>query len=82
MTTETKKDVIRALHAINAIQDGRSFEKKHGEIMVTVETVITTVLLRVCNGDPRFAASMLNEGLVYAIENRLAHYENVMRSET
>lgn len=66
-------DTVRALAAAKAIIDSRDPIGQQGEILVTTEHAIATVLLAVM-GDARSAAGMLNNGLVPGIEERLAYY--------
>ena len=80
MTSLSDADTIRCLEASKAIIDnrftsvaGRRPDFKAAEIMVTLEQVITTVLLALYD-DPKMAARMLNEALVPGVEERLALY--------
>lgn len=67
-------DTMRAARACHEILDGRHPTLKMGEIMVTTEHVVATVLLAVMGGDARKAAGMLNEGLVNGVEHRISMY--------
>lgn len=68
---ETSADTARAVAAASRIIDGRSIDAHAGEIMVTAEYTVATVLLALYP-DPEKAAAMLNEGLVPGIEQRLS----------
>jgi len=72
--TEPKKDTMRSQKAVMDILDGRDPIKDLGDVMVTLEHTVSTVLLMVMHKDARKAANMLNEGLVEGIELRLAYY--------
>lgn len=71
--SEAQKDTQRALAAAMVVFDDRDPATDYGDILVTTEHVIATVLLALFR-DPRKAAAMLNEGLVQGVENRLAFY--------
>lgn len=70
--TEPQKDTQRALAAAKHILDGRDPKRELGAVMVTLENLVALVLLAGMDNDPRKAASMLNEGLVQGVEERLA----------
>lgn len=67
-----KKDTQRAFAACKAIVDGRDPSRHSSAILVTAEHAIAVVLLAACEGNPRMAAAMLNEGLVHGVEERLS----------
>lgn len=69
---ETQKDTQRALAAAKAIIDGRDVVADQGAIMVTLEHLVSTVLMATTGGNHRLAAGMLNEGLAPGVEERLA----------
>lgn len=70
--TEPQKDTQRALAAAKLIIDGRDPSADHSSIMVTLEGLVSLVLLAVMGNDHSKAAGMLNEGLVPGVEQRLA----------
>lgn len=67
---EPQKDTQRALAAAKLIFDGR--DPGDASVMVTLEGLVTLVLLAHMGRDQRKAAAMLNEGLVPGVESRLA----------
>lgn len=69
---EPQKDTQRAIAAAKLIIDSRDLSTDHGAILVTLEGLVTLILLMVMNNDVNKAASMLNEGLVPGVEQRLA----------
>lgn len=69
---EPQKDTQRALAAAKLIFDGRDPDKDSGAILVTLEGLVTIVLLATMKRDESRAAAMLNEGLVPGVEGRLA----------
>ena len=69
--TEAEKDTLRSLAAAKKIIDGRNLGTDYATIMVTLEHMVSVLLLILMN-DPRKAAAMLNETLVPGIEYRLA----------
>lgn len=70
--TEPQKDTQRALAAAKLIIDDRDPSADHGAVLVTLEGLVSLVLLAVMGNDERKAAAMLNEGLVPGVENRIA----------
>lgn len=70
--TEPQKDTQRALAAAKLIIDGRDPEGDSSSILVTLEGLVTLVLLATMKNDAANAAGMLNEGLVPGVEQRLA----------
>ncbi len=68
--TEPQKDTQRQLAAAKLIFDGR--DPGDASVMVTLEGLVTLVLLAHMRNDPRTAAAMLNEGLVPGVEQRIA----------
>ena len=70
--TEPQKDTQRALAAAKLIIDGRDPNADSSSIMVTLEGLVTLVLLATMKNDAANAAGMLNEGLVPGVEQRLA----------
>lgn len=70
--TEPQKDTQRALAAAKLIIDGRDPSADHGAILVTLEGLVSLVLLAVMGNDEKKAAAMLNEGLVPGVEERIA----------
>ena len=73
---EPRKDTLRAKEAAAALIDGRDPIADRGKIMVTLEHLVSTVLLVVMDRDPEKATGMLNEGLVQGVEWRLALYNS------
>jgi hypothetical protein len=73
--TDPEKDTLRALSAAREVVDGRDFEADMPAILVTLDHVVATVLIAVMGNDARKAAEMLNEGLLPAVEERIAQYE-------
>jgi hypothetical protein len=71
--TEYALDIERARAAAKAIVDGRDLVHDQARILVTLDHVVTLLLI-ILMRDPRKAAAMLNEGLVPGIEERLTLY--------
>ena len=69
---EPQRDTQRALAAAQIIFDGRDPATDSSGVLVTLEGLVTLVLLAVMNRDESKAAAMLNEGLVPGVEGRLA----------
>lgn len=67
--TATEK---RALHMVRALVQGIDLETDHVEAIEALDHAVATVLLTVCAGNHRAAATLLNEALVPRIEERLA----------
>lgn len=74
--TEAQKDTARAHGALKEIFDGRDPVGDMSSIMVTLEHTVSGALLVVMGGDPRKAATMLNEGLVEGVEKRLGYFSS------
>ena len=70
--TEPQKDTQRAIAAAKLIIDDRNPFEDSSSILVTLEGLVSLVLLAVMENDERRAAAMLNEGLVPGVEARLA----------
>jgi hypothetical protein len=70
--TEPQRDTQRAIAAAKLIFDGRDPRDDGSSILVTLEGLVSLVLLATQGNDPDKAAGMLNEGLVPGVENRLA----------
>ena len=70
--SDPQKDTQRALAAAKAIIDGRDPNADSSSILVTLEGLVSLVLLATMGNDPDKAAGMLNEGLVPGVEIRLA----------
>lgn len=70
--TDGERDTQRAIAAAKAIFDGRDPRADFGSIHVTLEGVVSLVLLALMRGDARKAAGMLNEGLVPGVERRIS----------
>ena len=70
--TDPQKDTKRAIAAARLIIDGRDPSASMGEILTTLDAVVSLILLAVMDNNERLAAAMLNEGLVPAVEQRLA----------
>ena len=68
--TEPEKDTQRAIAAAKLIIDGRN--PTDSSVMVTLEGLVSLLLLAHMGNDERKAAAMLNEGLVPDIEARIA----------
>lgn len=73
--TPPEKDTQRVVNTVKALLDGRDPQRDLGEVMITLEGVVTATLLMVMNQDRRKAAGMLNDGLVEGVERRLAYSE-------
>lgn len=69
--TGQQKDTQRAIAAAKVLIDGRDPKADYGEILVTLEGLVSLILLAVMDS-PRTAAAMLNEGLVPGVEARIA----------
>ena len=67
-----KADTIRALAAAHEILDGRDPVRDRAAIMVTLEHLVSTILLIGMEGDTRKAALLMTEGLAPGVEARLA----------
>lgn len=65
-------DRERYLAASALILDGRDPVANRGEVMVTLEGVVATILILVMDRNHKNAAAMLNEGLVPGVERRIA----------
>ncbi len=72
--SEAQKDTARAVAALKSIFDGRDPVADQSGILVSLEHVVSAVLLTLYDRDPRKAAGMLNEGLVPGVEARLAYF--------
>jgi hypothetical protein len=70
--TEPQKDTQRYLAAAKLIFDGRDPNADSSAILVTLEGLVSLVLLAVMGNDTHKAAAMLNEGLVPGVEERIA----------
>jgi hypothetical protein len=70
--TEPQKDTQRAIAAAKLLFDGRDPRDDGSSILVTLEGLVTLVLLTTQGNDVHLAAAMLNEGVVPGVENRLA----------
>lgn len=68
--TEPQKDTQRALAAAKILLDGRAPDSS--AVMVTLEGLVSLMLLAHMGNDSRKAAAMLNEGLVPGVEARIA----------
>ena len=62
--------MVLAIAAAKLIFDGR--DPRDSSVLVTLEGLVTLVLLAVMNNDVHKAAAMLNEGLVPGVEGRIA----------
>lgn len=71
--TPPEKDTQRVVKVVRELLDGRDPQADLGEVMITLEGVVTATLLLVMKQDRRKAAGMLNEGLVEGVERRLAY---------
>lgn len=69
--TEPQKDTQRALAAAKLILDGRD-PRTDSSVLVTLEGLVSLVLLAAMGNDAQKAAAMLNEGLVPGVEERIA----------
>ena len=72
--TEASKDTMRALEAARHILDGRRPVEDMSQILVTLDHVIATVLLVTMNNDPKKAVSMLHEGTLPHVEERIMQF--------
>jgi hypothetical protein len=70
--TEPQKDTQRAIAAAKAIIDGRDPNDDSSAILVTLESLVSLVLLAVMGNDHHKAVGMLNDGLVPGVEERIA----------
>lgn len=70
--TEPQKDTQRALLAAKQVIDGRDISADSSAILVTLEGLVSLILLATMNNDAQKAAGMLNEGLVPGVESRIA----------
>ena len=70
--TEAQKDTQRALAAAKLIIDGRNTSIDYSAILVTLEGLVTLLLLATMDNDANKAAAMLTEGLTPGVEERLA----------
>jgi hypothetical protein len=70
--TEPQKDTQRYLAAAKLIFDDRDPNEDASAILVTLEGLVSLVLLATQRNDPRQAAAMLNDGLVPGVEERIA----------
>lgn len=70
--TEPQKDTQRAIAAAKIVIDGRDLKTDHGSILVTLEGLVSLILLATMDNDPRKAVGMLNEGIVPGVEERIA----------
>lgn len=66
------KDTQIAIAAARLIIDGRDPPRDHASILVTLEGLVSLVLLAVMQNHADSATSMLNEGLVPGVEARIA----------
>lgn len=73
--TPPERDTQRVIETVKALLDGRDPQADLGEVMITLEGVVTATLLMVMNQDRRKAIGMLNEGLIEGVERRLAYSE-------
>ena len=72
--TSLSIDSQLAIQAARILIDDRDPVADRGEVMVTLERLVTLVLLAVMEQKPRAAAAMLTEGLAPGVESRLALY--------
>jgi hypothetical protein len=70
--TEAQKDTKRAMAAALELIDGRDIKADWASILVTVEGLVSLMLLTLMDKDPHKAVAMMNEGLVPRIEERIA----------
>lgn len=68
--TEPQKDMQRAIAAAKLLIDGR--DPHDASVMVTLEGLVSLMLLAHVGNDERKAIGMLNEGLVPGVEERIA----------
>lgn len=66
------EDTKRALAAAKVLLDGRDSRADTGGVMVTLETLVSMILLLVMDNDHRKAVGMLHEGLLPGVEERIA----------
>lgn len=66
------RDTQLAVQAARILIDDRDPVADMSTIMVTLETMVSTVLLAVMNQKPDAAIGMLHEGLVPRVEFRIA----------
>ena len=70
MSNDPQKDTQRAIAAAKLLIDGRAVGD--ASILVTLEGLVSLMLLAHMGNDERKAAAMLNEGLVPGVEQRIA----------
>ena len=71
---ESQKDTARSIAAAKILLDGRDPRVVPSEVLVTLEHLVTLILLCTNRENSTQAAAMLNEGLVPGVESRLALY--------
>lgn len=80
--TDSILDTSRALAAAKAVFDSRDPATQSGKVFVTLEHTVAVILLALGDGDPAWAAKMLNEAVVPGVEERLAYYNAKKRKTT
>ncbi len=76
------KDSQLAIQAARILIDDRDPVADRGEVMVTLESLVTLVLLAVMEQKPRAAVAMLTEGLAPGVEARIALYASKQAGKT
>lgn len=69
-------DSDRTFKALAAILDGRQPDRDVSDVLGTLGGLTTILLLLITRNDARFAAQLLNEVLVTAVEDGLAYSAN------
>ncbi|OWU77621.1 hypothetical protein [Marinibacterium profundimaris] len=70
--TEASRDTRRAMAAIREILDGRDPVRDRPQVLITLDHVVSALLLAAMEQDHRKAVAMLNEGTVPHVEERIA----------
>ena len=81
MSNEAERKLLATIHNDSAAKAARQIINptlaaggSESAVTVTLESVVTIVLLRLTRGDARLAAQMLEEGLTPGVLERLADY--------
>lgn len=80
MTYDAQKDTDRAMAAARAILDGRHPVEDRASVLITLDHLITLILVTAMEGDTKKAVGMLNEGTVPHVEQRIALYASRTRA--
>jgi len=66
-----QKDAHRAITAAKIILDGRHPIEDRSTVLVTLDHLIATVLIAAMGGDAKKAVTMLHEGTIPHVEERI-----------